>query len=421
MATTQYIGARYVPVVYGEWVQGVQYEPLTIVTYLNQSYTSKKPVPATVGNPADNGTYWALTGAYNAQISQLTTDVDRLRSAVNGRKKVVSIGASINLDTNGQLSGGFPDKAFSALGYTSDDFYNIAYGGAGFVAGNSGQKFIDQLQIAATNTSADFKAGPGRIIVTGGMNNDINNGSTYLAAVDAFVTLSRSLFPNFTIEFLPLSWSRQHSQRILLRGFYESYIKAMPDHGIDIWPECYAYIHNYVDWFRDNIHFSQDGIDVAAHMFMKILTGTSCDFNPGKGLIKPLTPAGINEDAFSSLTFTNIREYYDGNMVWLFGGDAFFRPVTDGVSVPIAPGSPLIACDNPFHYISTTPFTNGQQYGEFPCGFRTAEGNAIMDGFLFINTSDKLAFYARQSGFTLTGTGSNILKMFAVGIPREFC
>lgn len=85
MAVTQYIGARYVPIFFtnpddnsNDWRSGIIYDPLTIVTYLNQSYTSKIPVPASVGNPADNPQYWALTGAYNAQVAQCLQDVEEL-------------------------------------------------------------------------------------------------------------------------------------------------------------------------------------------------------------------------------------------------------------------------------------------------------------------------------------------------------
>lgn len=84
MATLQYIGARYVPKFYlnsngtPEWESGVAYEPLTIVTYNNNSYTSRKPVPAEVGNPSANAEYWAQTGVYNAQIGELSDRVDAL-------------------------------------------------------------------------------------------------------------------------------------------------------------------------------------------------------------------------------------------------------------------------------------------------------------------------------------------------------
>ena len=84
MALHQYIGARYVPTFYtnsqgtAEWSSGVIYEPLTIVTYNNNSYTSKKLVPASVGNPSANPEYWVATGVYNAQVGVLTDRVDAL-------------------------------------------------------------------------------------------------------------------------------------------------------------------------------------------------------------------------------------------------------------------------------------------------------------------------------------------------------
>ena len=140
MAVTQYIGARYVPLFYtasdnsNDWEAGVLYEPLTIVMYLNQSYTSKKQVPASVGNPADNPEYWILTGGYNAQVAQLAQDVQDLDDRLDYRTtvKYVSIGASINLDVNDNLTNGFPDLAFNWLDLDPDDFYNSAISGSGF-------------------------------------------------------------------------------------------------------------------------------------------------------------------------------------------------------------------------------------------------------------------------------------------------
>ena len=84
MAVTQYIGARYVPKFYEnsdgteEWRAGVEYEPLTIVTWNGNSYTSKKPIPSTVGSPSDNPSYWVATGIFNQQIADLTNRVNAL-------------------------------------------------------------------------------------------------------------------------------------------------------------------------------------------------------------------------------------------------------------------------------------------------------------------------------------------------------
>lgn len=79
MAVREYVGARYVPKFADpvEWQENTAYEGLTIVTYNNTSYTSKKPVPAAVGTPKNNSEYWAKTGDYNAQVEQYRQDVEK--------------------------------------------------------------------------------------------------------------------------------------------------------------------------------------------------------------------------------------------------------------------------------------------------------------------------------------------------------
>lgn len=92
----QYIGARYVPQFYlnsdgtPEWRPGVAFEPLTIVTWNNNSYTSRKPVPAEIGEPSVNPEYWAQTGVYNAQIVQIQNDVTALQTAMNSAQKDIT-------------------------------------------------------------------------------------------------------------------------------------------------------------------------------------------------------------------------------------------------------------------------------------------------------------------------------------------
>ena len=78
-ARLQYIGSRYVPV-FGrkgedsiEWDKTGTYEPLTIVLYQGNSYTSRQFVP--VGVEITNQEYWANTGNYNAQIEQYRQEV----------------------------------------------------------------------------------------------------------------------------------------------------------------------------------------------------------------------------------------------------------------------------------------------------------------------------------------------------------
>ena len=84
MATLQYIGARYVPKFYegsngSEWDSGVAYEPLTIVTYLGSSWTSKKQVPSNIGAPNLNSNYWVNTGNFNVEAQQIIQLISELQ------------------------------------------------------------------------------------------------------------------------------------------------------------------------------------------------------------------------------------------------------------------------------------------------------------------------------------------------------
>ena len=86
VGTRQYIGARYVPI-FGrkdeesiEWDNTAPYEPLTIVLYQGNSYTSRQFVP--VGVEITNQEFWALTGNYNAQVEQYRRDVAEYKDEV---------------------------------------------------------------------------------------------------------------------------------------------------------------------------------------------------------------------------------------------------------------------------------------------------------------------------------------------------
>lgn len=83
-APSMYVGARYVPKFADpiEWDIERGYESLTIVTYKGESYTSKCPVPP--GIDIKNERYWALTGAYNAQVEEYKNQVKDLSQQVTG-------------------------------------------------------------------------------------------------------------------------------------------------------------------------------------------------------------------------------------------------------------------------------------------------------------------------------------------------
>lgn len=73
MTVREYIGARYVPLIMGNWDNTVEYEPLSIVMYQGNSFTSRQYVPT--GIDITNEQFWAPTGNYNAQIEYYRQEV----------------------------------------------------------------------------------------------------------------------------------------------------------------------------------------------------------------------------------------------------------------------------------------------------------------------------------------------------------
>lgn len=109
----EYIGARYVPIIGRKdeesilWDDSKPYEPLTIVFYQGNSYTSRKIVPT--GTSIFDEEYWAPTGNYNAQIEQYRQDIVRYRELVDDiDEKIDGLGAII------------PDSAFTSSDTVKD-------------------------------------------------------------------------------------------------------------------------------------------------------------------------------------------------------------------------------------------------------------------------------------------------------------
>lgn len=96
----QYVGARYVPMFANplEWSDTREYEPLTIVTYQGNSYTSMQYVPTSI-SIADTA-YWALTGNFNAQVEAYRAEVRTFDDRINANTAATNSNtAAINANT----------------------------------------------------------------------------------------------------------------------------------------------------------------------------------------------------------------------------------------------------------------------------------------------------------------------------------
>lgn len=186
MSTRQYIGARYVIKVYensqnansAEWEANTYYEPLVMVTYNNSSYLSKKDVPATVGNPAQNPSYWVITGAYNGQIANLQNQIDEINEKDNSifytPQMFGAKGDGVTDDTQALqdcIDNAFRDRVRIIIPSGVYNFTSITIHGAAFNDDN----FIPEICGIDRNTTTLKHIGSGDAITV-----DFNSGGNYV-------------------------------------------------------------------------------------------------------------------------------------------------------------------------------------------------------------------------------------------------
>ena len=116
----QYIGARYVPIVYknpddgsANWKANVAYEPLTILVDNGDSYTSRKAVPPSVGRPSENGEYWVKTGDFNASLLALQREMQEIDNDINNNETGLKVRVDVleNISYVMQPSGTTDDRS----------------------------------------------------------------------------------------------------------------------------------------------------------------------------------------------------------------------------------------------------------------------------------------------------------------------
>ena len=170
MTTKQYIGARYVPLIIGEWDNSISYEPLSIVTYEGDSYTSKQSVP--IGVSISNEDYWVCTGNYNAQVEYYRQQAVAIENKIpasdfdseNTVKKYIDDSITEVNGTISDLSDIIPSDSFDSENtvkkYVDDsisDFGDIVPADS-FDSENTVKKYIDDSisNVADIIPSTDF-------------------------------------------------------------------------------------------------------------------------------------------------------------------------------------------------------------------------------------------------------------------------
>ena len=320
MSVIQYVGARYVPKFYenpnggSDWVSGVIYEPLTIVTYLNASYTSKKSVPANIGNPASNPEYWVATGNYTQQVEEyrqqvvaLSADFDTLSDTVDDAlsdisdiqtevtgliedvESAVDALENLNIDTiyKGSTIHVYGDSnAYIDFLNNNEKWFNIVAGVLGCTVNNhstNGSCWLEGIgtrgqflaQVNATQVDENAKLA----MIMGGINDfhyGTYNASAYATAISDTISAIHTKLPNAVIVVMMDCGSQMPNAKLL------NYEKMINRYGT----LCGATSANYVSivvplgdlcclseaWYNTN-HYSASGNRIIARRILDSLIG----------------------------------------------------------------------------------------------------------------------------------------------------
>nr|DAJ85505.1 MAG TPA: tailspike protein [Caudoviricetes sp.] len=88
MPIKKYIGARYAPKFMGAWDKTNEYAALSVVYANEQSYVSRKTVPA--NTEITNTEFWIKSADWNAQVTQYNQNVERYEKEVLGYAETVN-------------------------------------------------------------------------------------------------------------------------------------------------------------------------------------------------------------------------------------------------------------------------------------------------------------------------------------------
>lgn len=267
----QYVGARYVPKVMGEWNKALQYEALSIVTYKGNSFTSKVPVPANID--ISNMTYWVNTGNYNAQVEAYRQETAQVKNALNNeiinrqndtKDNILWIGDSYSVNYNHKLPNGVRYML------NAKNWYEYSKGGAGFAGAWAGASFNDLIEQAKNEMSASQKEMIKYVYIVGGANDSSFLWPDIKTKVVSTVQNARNSFPNAQVCFIFASCAFTTYQDLLTKtknianDNYVPCIFAMP----------YYYLSGTL-YNNDNLHFTEEATNYIISVISNLLSGSS--------------------------------------------------------------------------------------------------------------------------------------------------
>lgn len=356
----QYVGARYVPVFASplEWSGTQGYEPLTIVAYQGNSYTSVQSVP--VGVDINNTAYWAQTGNYNAQIEAYRQEVLTYDGRITANANAIAAETRARVDEDDALAlridslskqtpvqkengrnavfigdsfmaptESYPQKLayFTAqlMGWT---MYNYAYGGSGWVdEAGAAMNFYHQIQKAAQQISIPV-ADVDYIVIGGGFNdwNDptpLTYDQLYSAAIQT-IKEARAQFPNAQIIAIPMMF-RNYGVDVHMHDLYSAIVAGIAASGVAVKVIKDAYMWQLGFKNVDGVHPTVDLYKIMAqNVASKVMGG---DVKTSRLYSQTLSGGGIS---------TTLNFIIDGGMVTACLDKVSLPELTAGQQVTVA-------------------------------------------------------------------------------------
>ncbi len=314
----QYVGARYVPKIMGEWNKALQYEALSVVTYMGNSFTSKVPVPSNV--EINNTDYWVNTGNYNAQVTEykekvekeiedrknadtkisnnltkeiedrknadtkisnnLTNEIEDRKNAdtkisnnltneINNRKNadkdnILWIGDSYSVNYNHKLPNGVRNML------NAKNWYEHSRGGAGFAGAWGGVNFNDLIEEAKNEMSDTQKEMIKYVYIVGGANDSSFTWNEIKPKVISTVDNARNSFPNAQVVFIFASSA--------YTTYLDLHIKTNNISNDNLMPCIFAMPYYYLTgafYNDDNLHYTEGATNYIISVISNLICGSS--------------------------------------------------------------------------------------------------------------------------------------------------
>ena len=306
MAIRQYIGARYVLKIYensldpqsADWEAGVVYEPLVMVNYNNSSYISRKTVPANIGDPVANPSYWALSGLYNGQIAALQNQINTLDSEVDLLNTALWGDVIAVSDSYGHFPSTSDNWIERLKLMIPNTVYKAEISGAAF--GDVTNSFTDVIEsIESSVTDPDNVSA---VVLCGGRNDFQFTDALILSGMQNFSSYVEQHYPNAKIYLFFVGMdkeiTRERDLQTRVQGDYQSYTASLKN-------MCYVnqseLILRRYDHLIDMVHPNTSGAtNIARGVKGALMVGTPLIGLQGL-VLGTITHSGAS-DPYSNLT-----------------------------------------------------------------------------------------------------------------------